>query len=105
SQYGRRRQEFWRRIEAAPYRRFVGLLENSASPSPKLVRQQIVTKTAQRLFGGCLETTPGATYLAPRHDTTPQPHHRPHATMPLDRKIRYGMVGGGPGAFIGGVHR
>ena len=25
--------------------------------------------------------------------------------MPLDRKIRYGMVGGGPGAFIGGVHR
>ena len=25
--------------------------------------------------------------------------------MPLGRKIRYGMVGGGPGAFIGGVHR
>jgi len=25
--------------------------------------------------------------------------------MTLDRKIRYGMVGGGPGAFIGGVHR
>ncbi len=25
--------------------------------------------------------------------------------MPLQRKIRYGMVGGGPGAFIGGVHR
>src|SRR5690349_20488902 len=25
--------------------------------------------------------------------------------MPLDRKVRYGMVGGGPGAFIGGVHR
>src|SRR5690625_1610803 len=25
--------------------------------------------------------------------------------MPLDRKIRYGMVGGGPGAFIGAVHR
>ena len=25
--------------------------------------------------------------------------------MPLNRKIRYGMVGGGPGAFIGGVHR
>jgi len=23
----------------------------------------------------------------------------------LDRKIRYGMVGGGPGAFIGAVHR
>src|SRR5690625_674913 len=23
----------------------------------------------------------------------------------LDRKIRYGMVGGGPGAFIGEVHR
>ena len=25
--------------------------------------------------------------------------------MPLGRKIRYGMVGGGPGAFIGEVHR
>lgn len=25
--------------------------------------------------------------------------------MPLGRKIRYGMVGGGPGAFIGDVHR
>ncbi|HEX2716793.1 MAG TPA: Gfo/Idh/MocA family oxidoreductase, partial [Gemmatimonadaceae bacterium] len=25
--------------------------------------------------------------------------------MPLGRKVRYGMVGGGPGAFIGGVHR
>lgn len=25
--------------------------------------------------------------------------------MSLDRKIRYGMVGGGPGAFIGAVHR
>jgi len=25
--------------------------------------------------------------------------------MSLDRKIRYGMVGGGPGAFIGEVHR
>lgn len=25
--------------------------------------------------------------------------------MELDRKIRYGMVGGGPGAFIGPVHR
>jgi len=25
--------------------------------------------------------------------------------MTLDRKIRYGMVGGGPGAFIGAVHR
>ena len=25
--------------------------------------------------------------------------------MPLDRKLRYGMVGGGPGAFIGEVHR
>lgn len=25
--------------------------------------------------------------------------------MSLDRKIRYGMVGGGPGAFIGTVHR
>lgn len=25
--------------------------------------------------------------------------------MPLDRKLRYGMVGGGPGAFIGDVHR
>lgn len=25
--------------------------------------------------------------------------------MPLQRKLRYGMVGGGPGAFIGGVHR
>jgi predicted dehydrogenase len=25
--------------------------------------------------------------------------------MPLNRKLRYGMVGGGPGAFIGGVHR
>lgn len=25
--------------------------------------------------------------------------------MPLGRKLRYGMVGGGPGAFIGGVHR
>ena len=25
--------------------------------------------------------------------------------MPLGRKIRYGMVGGGPGAFIGAVHR
>lgn len=25
--------------------------------------------------------------------------------MPLGRKIRYGMVGGGPGAFIGSVHR
>lgn len=25
--------------------------------------------------------------------------------MPLHRKLRYGMVGGGPGAFIGGVHR
>lgn len=25
--------------------------------------------------------------------------------MDLDRKIRYGMVGGGPGAFIGEVHR
>lgn len=25
--------------------------------------------------------------------------------MPLDRKVRYGMVGGGPGAFIGAVHR
>ena len=25
--------------------------------------------------------------------------------MPLDRTIRYGMVGGGPGAFIGAVHR
>ena len=25
--------------------------------------------------------------------------------MPLDRKLRYGMVGGGPGAFIGAVHR
>ncbi len=25
--------------------------------------------------------------------------------MPLGRKLRYGMVGGGPGAFIGDVHR
>ena len=25
--------------------------------------------------------------------------------MPLGRKIRYGMVGGGPDAFIGAVHR
>ncbi len=25
--------------------------------------------------------------------------------MALDRKIRYGMVGGGPGAFIGDIHR
>ena len=25
--------------------------------------------------------------------------------MPLSRKLRFGMVGGGPGAFIGGVHR
>jgi predicted dehydrogenase len=25
--------------------------------------------------------------------------------MPLDRNVRYGMVGGGPGAFIGAVHR
>ncbi len=25
--------------------------------------------------------------------------------MPLERKLRYGMVGGGPGAFIGDVHR
>ena len=25
--------------------------------------------------------------------------------MPLDRELRYGMVGGGPGAFIGEVHR
>ena len=25
--------------------------------------------------------------------------------MPLGRKVRYGMVGGGPGAFIGAVHR
>jgi predicted dehydrogenase len=25
--------------------------------------------------------------------------------MPLNRKVRYGMVGGGPGAFIGVVHR
>lgn len=25
--------------------------------------------------------------------------------MALDRKLRYGMVGGGPGAFIGAVHR
>ncbi|CAI8029779.1 Uncharacterized oxidoreductase YfiI [Geodia barretti] len=25
--------------------------------------------------------------------------------MPLNRKIRYGMVGGGPDAFIGAVHR
>ena len=25
--------------------------------------------------------------------------------MPLDRTLRYGMVGGGPGAFIGAVHR
>ena len=24
--------------------------------------------------------------------------------MPLNRKVRYGMVGGGPGAFIGAVH-
>src|SRR5438067_9752316 len=25
--------------------------------------------------------------------------------MPLQRKVRYAMVGGGPGAFIGAVHR
>ena len=25
--------------------------------------------------------------------------------MNLKRKLRYGMVGGGPGAFIGAVHR
>ncbi|MFW5972414.1 MAG: gfo/Idh/MocA family oxidoreductase, partial [Bacteroidota bacterium] len=25
--------------------------------------------------------------------------------MLLNRKLRYGMVGGGPGAFIGAVHR
>ena len=25
--------------------------------------------------------------------------------MPLTRKVRFGMVGGGPGAFIGAVHR
>ena len=25
--------------------------------------------------------------------------------MSLGRKVRYGMVGGGPGAFIGEVHR
>jgi len=25
--------------------------------------------------------------------------------MPLNRKLRYGMIGGGPGAFIGEVHR
>src|SRR5437764_4943775 len=25
--------------------------------------------------------------------------------MPLKRKVRFGMVGGGPGAFIGAVHR
>ena len=29
----------------------------------------------------------------------------PNGAMPLNRKVRYGMVGGGPGAFIGGVHR
>ncbi|WP_302761977.1 Gfo/Idh/MocA family oxidoreductase, partial [Christensenella hongkongensis] len=23
----------------------------------------------------------------------------------MERKLRYGMIGGGPGAFIGGVHR
>src|SRR5688500_16173866 len=27
------------------------------------------------------------------------------STMPAGRKLRYGMVGGGPGAFIGAVHR
>lgn len=25
--------------------------------------------------------------------------------MSLQRKLRYGMIGGGPGAFIGAVHR
>ena len=25
--------------------------------------------------------------------------------MTLNRKLRYGMIGGGPGAFIGAVHR
>ena len=24
--------------------------------------------------------------------------------MPLNRKVKYGMVGGGPGVFIGAVH-
>lgn len=28
-----------------------------------------------------------------------------NGTMPLNRKLRFGMVGGGPGAFIGAVHR
>src|ERR1051325_9778691 len=30
---------------------------------------------------------------------------RAHLAMPLTRKLRFGMVGGGPGAFIGAVHR
>ena len=25
--------------------------------------------------------------------------------MAFDRRLKYGMVGGGPGAFIGAVHR
>ncbi len=32
-------------------------------------------------------------------------HHTLPFPVPLDRKLRYGMIGGGPGAFIGDVHR
>src|SRR4026207_1867670 len=36
---------------------------------------------------------------------SPWARHEPEHGMPLNRKVRYGMVGGGPGAFIGAVHR
>lgn len=48
----------------------------------------------------------------PRRSSAPPPYEsfarrRPTAAVNphLGRKLRYGMVGGGPGAFIGGVHR
>lgn len=33
------------------------------------------------------------------------PYSATHYYFPMSRKIRYGMIGGGRGAFIGGVHR
>src|SRR5262252_11197806 len=50
----------------------------------------------QRGANSCLTTSPNASQQA---------RHEPEHGMSLNRKVRYGMVGGGPGAFIGAVHR
>src|SRR5258708_38616083 len=50
---------------------------------------------------GAYNAGPARLHLACRRVIFPPPH----TTNSMSRKIRYGMVGGGRGAFIGAVHR